>query len=161
QAPSRLRGAGLGLLLSCLLLTDTVVFLIAGAAFGLWYLSSKGARSRLTELPFLAATVLAIIALAWATGIFVIPEHSNRIILSPYLAAIVAFPAFVLLIFGPLPIAAVLEVKKRAKTFLEERSFLAVLLLVSLFFMLFVTETLEGNVFLRKSLLVMRLSLFV
>jgi len=158
---SRLRGAGLGLLLASLLLTDTIVFLIASSAFGIWIVLNRKARNHIIEFSVMAVTAAAIVALAFALRVFIVPEYSNKITLTPYVAVIVTLPAFLLLILGPLPVVGLLELKEKVKGFAEERRFLLILLLMSLFVMLFVTEELEGNVFLRKSLMILRLPLFI
>lgn len=157
----RFRGICLGILLGSLLLTDTVIFLIASSAFGLWYISQKNARSYVPELCVVTATVAAIIALAFSLSIFGIPRYSNKIVVTPYLTAIAVLPALLLLCLGALPVLAALALKQRTWVGAEQRRLLLILLIVSLFFMLFITEVLEGNVFLRKSLMTLRLPLFI
>jgi len=157
----RLRGMWLGILLGSMLLTDTVIFLVAGSAFGLWYLSRTGLRQRLPEVAAVGVTGAAVVALAFATKIFGTPAYSNKVIISPYWTAIGALPALLPLWLGALPVFALLALRQRPPVMFEQRRLLLLLLLTSLFFMLFVTEILEGNVFLRKSLMTLRLPLFM
>jgi hypothetical protein len=157
----RLRAIWMGILLGALLLTDTVVFLVAGCAFALWYVTRKDALREIRELVLLTASFAAIVALGFFVRILVIPEYSNKIVLSPYVAAIAALPALLALCFGPLPLFSALALKQKGWAATEQWRLLLLLLLVSLFFMLFVTEVLEGNVFLRKSLMTLRLPLII
>jgi hypothetical protein len=157
----RLRGILLGVLLGSLLLTDTVIFLVAGSAFAIWYLTQTDIRTRVIEFCLLSVTGAVIVGLCFSLRIFIVPEYSNRIILSPYGAAIAALPVLLPLCLGPLPVFGLLALKERAWNRGEQWRLLLILLAVSLFFMLFVTEVLEGNVFLRKGLLTLRLPLII
>lgn len=159
------RGAWLGVLCGSLLLTDFVVFLVAGTAFGLWYVSRKSARRNLREFApefvALAATALAVVALAFYLKVFAISEYSNRIVLSPYWLALASLPALLAVCLGPLPLFGILALGRRTWASTEQRRLLLILSVVALFFMLFVTESIEGNVFLRKSLTALRLPLLI
>jgi hypothetical protein len=157
----RWRAIGVGLLLGSIFLTDTVIFLIVSPAFAVWLLSTRTAREYVSELPVIAVSALAVAGLAFALKIFIVPTYSNRILLAPYSTVIVTLPAFVMLVYGAMPVAAVADLFDRATAYVAERRFLLILLLVSVFYMLFVTEALEGNVFLRKALTVLRLAFFV
>jgi hypothetical protein len=160
-SPSRLRGAALGLLLASLLLTDTIVFLIVGSALGLYYALNRHTRDHIGEAVIGTLTVATVVALSFGLNILVIPEYSNKLAITPYISLIATLPVFVILVFGPLPVFAIAGLKPKANRFVEEQRFLLILLFVSLLFMLFVTETIEGNVFLRKSLMLLRLPLFI
>jgi hypothetical protein len=150
-----------GLLLGSILLTDVVLFLVLGSAFGIWYLLRGSLRHRFLELVLLIGSALGVIALAFALRVFAVPEYSNRIVLSPYVTAIIGLPALLLLCLGPLVVCGILVLRIPKRFASEEARLLLILLVVSLFFMLFVTEVVEGNVFLRKSLMALRLPFFI
>jgi hypothetical protein len=161
SAGFRARGLWLGTLFGAMLLTDVVTFLVAGSAFGLWYLSRRDEKIRPLELCVAGAVVLAVVAFAFYCGILAVPQYSNKVVFSPYWLAIATLPALLLVALGPLAVFGVLALRHRTGWSAEQRRLLLILLAVSLFFMLFVTEVLEGNVFLRKSLTVLRLPLFI
>jgi hypothetical protein len=160
-APFRHRGILLGVLFGSLLLTDTVIFLVTGCAFGLWYITQPNMRRHLRELPSLLATAGAIVLLAFFLKILGPAQYSNRIVISPYLTALAGLPGLLLLCLGAIPFFAVAALRDRKLHSSEPRRLMLVLSIVSLFFLLFVTEVLEGNVFLRKSLLTLRLPVLI
>jgi hypothetical protein len=159
-APSAVVGIGFGVVLAALALTDTAIFLITACAFGGWYSISGRLRSRVSEALLTAISAATIVAGVFAFEIFTIPTYSNKVVLAPYVSIIAILPVFLLLMCGGQPVFALLEIRKRLRSDGTWR-FLLVLLLTSLFFMLFVTESLEGNVFLRKSIMVFRVPLFL
>jgi hypothetical protein len=155
------RNVWIGLLLGSLLLTDTIVCLIGGVTFVIWYALQGKLRARASEFLLIAAVGSAVVALLFGLHIFTVPEYSNKIVIRPYLSVIVALPVLLLLCFGPLPLFSFLAFREKWRTASEQGWFLVILLLVSLFFMLFVTEVFEGNVFLRKGLMTLRLPLII
>ena len=161
----RARGLWLGILGGSLLLTDFLIFLVATTGFGFWYVSRKSAwgsvRKFVPEFLALAAAALAVVALAFYLKIFIIPEYSNKAILSPNWSAIAGLPALLLICLGPLPVLALLALRQKTWVFTEQLRLLLLVTAASLFFMLFVNDVIEGNVFLRKSLMALRLPLLI
>jgi hypothetical protein len=157
---SILVAVGCGVVLASLALTDTAMFLITACAFGGWYVISGRWRSRAGEMLLTGTTAAAIAAAVFALDVFTIPTYSNKIVLVPYVSIIAILPVFLLLVCGAQPVFASLEIRERLRCDGAWR-FLLILLLTSLLFMLFVTESLEGNVFVRKSIMVFRVPLFL
>jgi hypothetical protein len=161
RPPLPLRGLWIGLLLGSMLLTDTVVFLVIGGGFGVWYLFKAFDRSRISELAQMIGSAAGVVALCLGIHAFGSAEYSNKIIFLPYMAAIAGLPLLLPLCLGAMPILALLAWKQKI-WHLEPQTWLLIsLLIASLFFMLFITEVLEGNVFLRKALTVARLPLLL
>lgn len=161
RSPLPLRGLWIGLLLGSMLLADTVVFLVIGSAFGAWYLFKVFDRSRISELAQMIGSVACVVALCLGIHAFGSAEYSNKIVFLPYTAAIVGLPLLLPLCLGAMPILPLLAWKQRAWHLERQTWLLIALLIASLFFMLCVTEVLEGNVFLRKALTVVRLPLLL
>jgi hypothetical protein len=161
RPPLPLRGLWIGVLLGSMLITDTVAFLIIGGGFGAWYLVKIFDRSRITELALMIGSVACVVALCLGIHAFGSTEYSNKIIFLPYMAAIAGLPLLLLLCLGAMPILALLAWKQRVWHLERQTWLLIALLIAALFFMLCITEVLEGNVFLRKALTVMRLPLLL
>jgi len=161
RPPLPLRGLWIGLLLGSMLLADTVVFLVIGSAFGVWYLFKVFDRSRISELVQMICSVGCVVALCLGIHAFGSAEYSNKIVFLPYTAAIVGLPLLLPLCLGAMPILPLLAWKQRAWHLERQTWLLIALLIASLFFMLCITEVLEGNVFLRKALTVARLPLLL
>ena len=161
RPPLPLRGLWIGLLLGSMLLADTVVFLVIGSAFGVWYLFKVFDRSRISELAQMIGSVACVVALCLGIHAFGSAEYSNKIVFLPYTAAIVGLPLLLPLCLGAMPILPLLAWKQRAWHLERQTWLLIALLIASLFFMLCITEVLEGNVFLRKALTVARLPLLL
>jgi hypothetical protein len=161
RPPLPLRGLWIGLLLGSMLLADTVVFLVIGSGFGVWYLFKVFDRSRISELAQMIGSVACVVALCLGIHAFGSAEYSNKIIFLPYTAAIVGLPLLLPLCLGAMPILPLLAWKQRAWHLESQTWLLIALLIASLFFMLCITEVLEGNVFLRKALTVARLPLLL
>jgi hypothetical protein len=157
----RLRGLWIGLLFGSMLITDTVAFLIVSSGFGVWYLLNVFNRSSIREVALMIGSVAVIVALCVGIHAFGPTEYSNKIVFLPYVTAIVASPLLLLVCLGAMPILALLAWKQRAWNLERQTWLLLALLIASLFFMLFITEVLEGNVFLRKALTVARLPLLL
>jgi hypothetical protein len=157
RPPLPLRGLWIGLLLGSMLLADTVVFLVIGSGFGVWYLFKVFDRSRISELAQMIGSVACVVALCLGIHAFGSAEYSNKIVFLPYTAAIVGLPLLLPLCLGAMPILPLLAWKQRAWHLESQTWLLIALLIASLFFMLCITEVLEGNVFLRKALTVARL----
>ena len=156
-----LRGLWIGLLMGSMLITDSVLFLVIGSGFGVWYLFKVFDRSRTSELALMIATVACVVALCIGIHAFGATEYSNRIVFRPYMAVIAGLPLLLLLCLGALPILALLAWKQKVWRLERQTWLLIALLIASLFFMLCITEVLEGNVFLRKALTVARLPLLL
>ena len=158
--PSFLRGAIIGVILSMIALTDTPVFLIFGATYFL-YCATKaliGGNSKcFIDIFGTISFGIVIAAVMFLIRIFTIPQYSNAIIIEPYVAVIASLPLFLILHYGAMPITSLLGIKGKPNN--NNSVLMLMLTFVSMFFMLFVTETLEHNVFLRKSLYVLRLPL--
>jgi hypothetical protein len=161
RPPLPLRGLWIGLLLGSMLLADTVVFLVIGGGFGVWYLFKVFDRSRISELAQMIGSVACVVALCLGIHAFGSAEYSNKIVFLPYTAAIVGLPLLLPLCLGAMPILPLLAWKQRAWHLERQTWLLIALLIASLFFMLCITEVLEGNVFLRKALTVARLPLLL
>jgi hypothetical protein len=161
RPPLPLRGLWIGLLLGSMLLADTVVFLVIGSGFGVWYLFKVFDRSRISELAQMIGSVACVVALCLGIHAFGSAEYSNKIVFLPYTAAIVGLPLLLPLCLGAMPILPLLAWKQRAWHLESQTWLLIALLIASLFFMLCITEVLEGNVFLRKGLTVARLPLLL
>jgi hypothetical protein len=157
RPPLPLRGLWIGLLLGSMLLADTVVFLVIGSGFGVWYLFKVFDRSRISELAQMIGSVACVVALCLGIHAFGSAEYSNKIVFLPYTAAIVGLPLLLPLCLGAMPILPLLAWKQRTWHLERQTWLLIALLIASLFFMLCITEVLEGNVFLRKALTVARL----
>jgi hypothetical protein len=157
RPPFPLRGLWVGLLLGSMLITDSVVFLVIGSGFGVWYLFKELDRSKISELALMIGSVACVVALCLGIHAFGSTAYSNKIIFMPYMAAIAGLPLLLLLCLGAMPILALLAWKQRAWHLERQTWLLIALLIASLFFMLCITEVLEGNVFLRKALTVARL----
>ena len=161
RPPVPLRGLWIGLLLGSMLLTDTVVFLVIGSGFGVWYLFKVFDRTRISELTQMIGSVAGVVALCLGIHAFGSSEYSNKIVFLPYMTAIAGLPILLPLCLGAMPILALLAWKQKV-WHLERQTWLMIALLIgSLFFMLCITEVLEGNVFLRKALTVARLPLLL
>jgi hypothetical protein len=161
RSPFRLRGLWVGLLLGSMLITDSVVFLVIGSGFGVWYLFQIFDRSRIGELALMIGSVTCVVGLCLGIHAFGSAEYSNKIVFLPYIAAIVGLPMLLLLSLGAMPVLPLLAWKQRAWHLERQTWLLIALLIAALFFMLFITEVLEGNVFLRKALTVARLPLLI
>jgi len=160
--PSVLRGIFIGIVLSSVALTDTVLFFIFGTAYFIYNVIKIIINRNLTLLADISVTILwglIIAGVMFLLKIFIVPEYSNEIIIKTYIPVIVGLPVFLILHYGAIPITALLGIKKR--TYDESKIFMMIMILVSVLFMLFITETLEGNVFLRKSLYLFRLPLIL
>jgi hypothetical protein len=161
RPPFPLRGLWVGLLLGSMLITDSVLFLVIGSGFGVWYLLKVFDRGRVSELALMIGSVVGVVALCLGIHAFGSAEYSNKIVFLPYISAIAGLPLLLPLCLGAMPILLLLAWKQKA-WHLEQQTWLLIALLVAaLFFMLFITEVLEGNVFLRKALTVARLPLLL
>lgn len=156
-----LRGLWIGLLFGSMLLSDTVVFLVIGSGFGVWYLFKAFDRSKISELAQMIGSVACVVALCLGIHAFGSAEYSNKIVFLPYTSAIVGLPLLLPLCLGAMPILPLLAWKQRVWHLERQTWLLIALLIASLFFMLCITEVLEGNVFLRKALTVARLPLLL
>jgi hypothetical protein len=161
RPPLPLRGLWIGLLFGSMLITDTVVFLVIGSGFGIWYLLNVLDRSRVRELTLIMGSLACVVALCLGIHAYGSTEYSNKIVFLPYTAAIAALPLLLPLCLGAMPILALLAWRQRAWRLERQTWLLIALLLAALFFMLCITEVLEGNVFLRKALTVARLPLLL
>jgi hypothetical protein len=161
RPPFPLRGLWVGLLLGSMLITDTVVFLVIGSGFGVWYLFKVFDRSRINELALMIGSVACVVGLCLGIHAYGSAEYSNKIVFLPYVAAIVGLPLLLLLSLGAMPILPLLAWRQRVWHLERQTWLLIALLIAALFFMLFITEVLEGNVFLRKALTVARLPLLI
>lgn len=161
RPPFPLRGLWIGLLLGSMLLADTVVFLVIGSGFGVWYLFKVFDRSKFSELALMIGSVACVVALCLGIHAYGSAEYSNKIVFLPYTAAIAGLPLLLPLCLGAMPILPLLAWKQRAWHLERQTWLLIALLIASLFFMLCITEVLEGNVFLRKALTVARLPLLL
>lgn len=161
RPPFPLRGLWIGLLMGSMLITDTVIFIVIGSGFGIWYLLNVFDRSRISELALIMGSVVCVVALCFCIHAFGPTEYSNRIVFLPYMAAIAGLPLLLPLSLGAMPILALLAWKQRAWRLERQTWLLIALLIAALFFMLCITEVLEGNVFLRKALTVARLPLLL
>lgn len=161
RPPLPLRGLWIGLLLGSMLLTDTVVFLVIGSGFGVWYLFNVFDRSKISELAQMIGGAACVVALCLGIHAFGSAEYSNKVVFLPYIAAIAGLPLLLLLCLGAMPILALLAWKQKSWHLERQTWLLIALLIASLFFMLLITEVLEGNVFLRKALTVVRLPLLL
>jgi hypothetical protein len=159
--PFPLRGLWVGLLLGSMLITDSVVFLMIGSGFGVWYLFKVFDRTRISELALMFGSVACVVALCLGIHEFGSTEYSNKIVFLPYMGAIAGLPLLLPLCLGAMPILALLAWKQRAWHLERQTWLLVALLIAALFFMLCITEVLEGNVFLRKAFTVARLPLLL
>lgn len=152
------RGLLIGIILSGIALSDLPAFFIFGSAYFLfrgWRFIREREKIILVDGGTSVGTGLVI---AWGMvlmGIFSVQEYSNSIIVRPYMAVIVLSPVFLMLHFGGTAITGALGMIRKVRE--DEQVFMLFLTLTSLFFMFFVTETLDGNTFLRKSIQIMRL----
>jgi len=161
RPPLPLRGLWVGLLLGSMLITDSVIFLVIASGYGVWYVLNVFDRSRISELALMIGSVVCVVALCLGIHAYGPTEYANKIVFRPYLAAIAGLPLLLPLCLGAMPILAVFAWKQRA-WHLERHTWLLIAVLISaLFFMLCITEVLEGNVFLRKALTVARLPLLL
>lgn len=156
-----LRGLWVGVLLGSMLITDTVIFLVIGSGFGVWHLLRPFDRSRVSELVLTIGGVACVVALCFGIHVFGLVEYSNKVVFRPYMAAIAGLPLLLPLCLGAMPILALLAWKQRAWHLERQTLLLIALLVAALFFMVCITEVLEGNVFLRKALMVARLPLLL
>jgi len=161
RPPFPLRGLWVGLLLGSMLITDTVVFLVIASAFGVWYLLNVFDWSRIGEVALITGSVACIISLCLGIHVLGSTEYSNKIVFLPYFKAIVGLPLLLVLCLGAMPVLALLAWTQRAWRLERQTWLLIALLIAALFFMLCITEVLEGNVFLRKALTVARLPLLL
>ena len=161
RPPLPLRGLWVGLLLGSMLITDSVLFLVIGSGFGVWYILNVFDRRGIGELALIIGSVAGVVALCLGIHAFGSTEYSNRIVFLPYVAAIAGLPLLLPLCLGAMPILALLAWKQRVWHLERQTWLLIALLIAALFFMLCITEVLEGNVFLRKALTVARLPLLL
>lgn len=155
--PSFLRGLAIGWILASIALTDMAMFFIASSAHLIYLISQIRSKRDAIVFKDLFGTLLCgsgILAIMLVIGIFVVPEYSNDIVIRPYWMVILGLPLFLILHYAVMPVAAIPAIKQMGN---DKKGFIVTVTLVSLFFMLFVTETLEGNVILRKSMKVLRL----
>ena len=157
--PSFSRGFAIGWFLSSILLTDISIFLMISFAYSIYLIGQARSIGRAIIFKDLVGALLcgSVVVLAmFIIGIFVVPEYSNHIIIRPYTIVILGLPLFLILNYAVMPVAAIPAIKQIGS---QKKGFMVTIILVSLFFMLFVTETLEGNVILRKSMELLRLPL--
>jgi len=161
ERPSYPRGIVLGLLLSGLAMTDLVVFLIFAAAYAvywIWGMCRSRGRGKIVQLSLILAVGIAVALLMYHLDIFAVQEYSNSIVIRPGINTVLLFVLVpmelgLLFVWGVLGSGALM--KKR------EGLLLLSMMVASLLAMAFVTETLEGNVFLRKGLYLLTLPLFL
>jgi hypothetical protein len=158
QPASIKRGFVTGILLSLIALTDTAIFLIVGSWYFFCMMICMIHTRKIDELydALSAAGVgLGVVVLMFALGVFGVTQYSNKLIIQPSMFVIVTLPLFLILNYGVTAVTwlSVFRVKE-----LDRKWQLLLLALVSVFFMMFITESLEGNVVLRKALKVGRIS---
>lgn len=161
ESPSCSRGIVLGLLLSGLAMTDLVVFLIFAAAYAvywIWGMSRSRNRGQVVQLLTLLIVGVGVALLMYNIGIFAAQEYSNKIVIKPSVNTMLVF-VLVPMELGFLFVWGMMGSKVLLKR--PEGVLLVSMMVVSLLAMAFVTEALEGNVFLRKGLYLLTLPLFL
>ena len=152
------RGLLVGIILSGIALSDLPAFFMFSSAYFLfmgWMFIRKRETIILVDVVASAVTGLVIAGVMVLMGIFSLQEYSNSIIIRPYLAVIVLSPVFLMLHFGGTAITGVLGMIRKVRE--DDHVFMLFLTATSLLFMFFVTEVLDGNAFLRKSIQIIRL----
>jgi len=158
------KGLIIGLILGAVGITDTCMFVIFGTAyFGYELIKGQWSRNAAWRGCFLGTSLAMAIVLSvmFLLEVLVVPEYSNKIIFKPYTVLIVTLPIFLILEYGPVPITCMLGIKKGGWYDKDYRMFMTIIILVCMLFMLFVSESLEGNVFLRKALYLLTLPLWL
>jgi len=159
--PSYTRGIVLGLLLSGLAMTDLVVFFLFAASYAvywIWGMYRSRDRREVVQLLTLLTVGIGVALLMYHIDVFAVEKYSNSIVIRPGINTVLLFVLLpmelgFLLVWGILGSGALM--KRR------EGVLLLSMMVVSLLAMGFVTETLEGNVFLRKGLYLLTLPLFL
>lgn len=152
------RGVCLGVLFSAMAMSDIAVFFICITAYGIFIVYdfvTGRERAIVGDSCAVAAAGIIFVGILFFIGVFTIPEYSNHIILRPYSVIIIGLPLFIVLHYGFLPVTAVLGIVRRPRN--GEGIFMIILMVVCLFYMLFVAETVNGNTFIRKGLYLLRL----
>jgi len=150
------RGVAVGFLLSVLAVTDIAILFVVGVA---WFLDRairilrERGRGRELLVETLAAGALGLVLFAafYAVDLFRMGGPGNALVVRLDPRLLVAIPFLLVLELGPLALATLRPVR------VPDWTILAVLGVVGVLFMAFVTESLEGNVILRKALKVVRL----
>lgn len=161
ERPSCPRGIVLGLLLSGLAMTDLVVFLIFAAAYAVywvWGIYRSRNRGEIVQLLTLLTVGVGVALLMYTIDIFAAQEYSNKIVIRPSVNTMLVF-VLVPMELGFLFVWGMMGSKALMKR--PEGVLLVSMMAVSLLAMAFVTEALEGNVFLRKGLYLLTLPLFL
>ena len=161
------RGAAVGFLLSALALTDTALFVMIGFSYTVFQIREIAIERSAAAIVDACCVVVigAVIGTAmFATGIFGFGLHSNSITFKPIMMILAGLPIFLVLNFGMFPVAAATGINGidfKNSTNARINFFIMVMAAVSIFFMLFITESLEGNVILRKALKLLRLPIIL
>ncbi len=161
ERPSCPRGIALGLLLSGLAMTDLVVFLLFAASYAvywIWGMYHSRNRGEVVQLLTLLTVGIGVALLMYYIDIFAMQEYSNKIVIKPSVNTILVF-VLVPMELGFLFVWGMMGSKAMVKR--PEGVLLLSLIAVSLLAMAFVTEALEGNVFLRKGLYLLTIPLFL
>jgi hypothetical protein len=152
------RGFWLGVFFSAMAMSDIAIFFIFSTSYGLFlfYEFIKNRKLAIVCDSFaLAIAGIAMVIIFFLLGILTSPEYSNQIILRPYTVVIIGLPVFLLLHLGFLPVTTITGILGRPRD--RESILMIILLVVCLFFMFFVWETINGNTFIRKGLYLLRL----
>ncbi|MDI6616598.1 MAG: hypothetical protein QME27_07770, partial [Syntrophaceae bacterium] len=161
ERPSCPRGIVLGLLLSCLAMTDLVVFLLFAASYAvywMWGMYRSRNRGEVVQLLTLLTVGIGIALMMYNIDIFAAREYSNKIVIRPGVNTMLVF-VLVPMELGFLFVWGMMGSKALLKR--PEGVLLVSMMAASLLAMAFVTEALEGNVFLRKGLYLLTLPLFL
>jgi hypothetical protein len=151
--PGRGRGVVLGVVLSALAMTDVWTFMIVCVSYFLCG-SVRAIAGRGTvlwrELAVTAATGLFFAGTCFALGIVSVQASSNALVVGANRLVLLTLPVFLVLTYGG---SALLASSGLARRFADDEfKLLPYLLLTAVVFMVGVTETLEGNVVLRKAI---------
>lgn len=156
QPVSIKRGMAVGVLLSLIALSDTAIFLIV-ACWHFICITIGVLRTRkldgLYDALAAAGTGVGVVVLMVALGVFGVTPYSNHLVVRPYMFVIISLPVFLVLHYGVTSLTWLSVVRDKT---LDKKWQLLLLALLSIFFMMFVTESLEGNVVLRKALKICR-----
>ncbi|MDD5722595.1 MAG: hypothetical protein PHY29_02520 [Syntrophales bacterium] len=161
NGPSYMRSITIGVLLSAMALTDSITFLIFGLSYFIYQIVCSAAAKEkfvVRDLVVTLAVGLCCLLVMMYLDILGFAKYSNKILFELNLKILVALPFLLFLTLGVIPVTAYLGIKLSKHTM---KTIFALLMTgIAVLFLTCITDALEGNVVLRKSLYFVRMPLF-
>jgi len=153
----------IGFLLSAMALTDTTTFMIFGSSYRTYQVVCGAAAKEKLIVRDLTVTLtvgLFILFVLMYLGILGFNKYSNKILFESNIKVIVALPFLIFLTLGIFPLTGYLGVRLSGY-YTMKTIFVLLMIGIAFIFITCVTDALEGNVVLRKSLYFIRLPIFL